>query len=168
MGISNLTEQKSILITGASSDIGRELIRLLAAPDTQVLAHYHQSSSKLDALRDSVPHLSLVPVQADFSQDDDVARLVSTIQKDHSAPEQIVHLAAPRVEYHRFKESSWDYFQDDLNVQLRSIIRILQAFLPSMAKNKSGKIVFALSSYTLNIPPGRSRTTSRPSSPCWD
>jgi 3-oxoacyl-[acyl-carrier protein] reductase len=144
----------SILITGASSDIGRELIRQLACQDGVVLAHYRESSAKLDALRASTPRLSLVPMQADFSRDEEVRRLVAMIQKDYPPPEKIVHLAAPRVEYHRFKESSWEFFEMDLTVQLRSIICILQAFLPSMAQKKKGKIVFVLSSYTLNIPPG--------------
>jgi 3-oxoacyl-[acyl-carrier protein] reductase len=145
---------QSVLFTGASSDIGCELIRQLAAQDTLILAHHNQSVSKLDLLRDCAPNLRLVPIQADFSRDEDVQRLISTIQNEYTTPDKIVHLAAPRLEYHRFSESSWEFFQNDLNVQLRSIIRILQAFLPAMAKKKKGKIVFVLSSCTLNIPPG--------------
>lgn len=145
--------QECVLITGASSDIGRELVRQLASQRTLILAHYNRSPTKLDVLRDSIPEHSLVSIQADFAEDDDVVRLVTTIQNNHPAPEQIVHFAAPRFEYQRFKEVSWERFQNDLNVQLRSIIRILQAFLPLMAQKKKGKIVFVLSSCTVNIPP---------------
>jgi 3-oxoacyl-[acyl-carrier protein] reductase len=150
----NLSHKMCTLITGASSDIGCELIRQLASPDMLILAHHNQSLAKLHTLREGIPELALIPIQADFSLDDDVQRLVSTIQNSCQAPEHIVHLTAPRVEYHRFKESSWEFFQNELDIQLRSIIRILQAFLPLMAKNKKGKVVFVLSSYTLNIPPG--------------
>lgn len=149
-----MKEQETILITGASSDIGRELIRQVACPDTLVLAHYNQSSAKLDALRNSIPGISIVSIQADFSREGEVQRLVSIIRDNYAVPDKIVHLAAPRVEYRRFKESSWELFQSDLNVQLRSIVQILHAFLPLMAQRKKGKIVFVLSSYTLGIPPG--------------
>lgn len=149
-----MTEKDSILVTGASSDIGQELIRQVASPDTLILAHYNQSSAKLDALRNSHPGISLVSIQADFSREGEVQRLVAAVQNDYAVPDKIVHLAAPRVEYHRFKESSWEFFQSELNVQLRSIVHILHTFLPLMAQKKRGKAVFVLSSYTLNIPPG--------------
>jgi 3-oxoacyl-[acyl-carrier protein] reductase len=145
---------ESILITGASSDIGCELIRQLVSKDRLILAHYNQSLTKLDALHNSVQDLNLVPIQADFSQNEDVSRLIATISSQHSCPDKIVHLPAPKFEYHRFKDIAWDAFQQNFDVQLRSIVRILSAFLPIMAQKKKGKVIFVLSSYTINIPPG--------------
>src|SRR6202035_4153001 len=94
-----------VLITGASSDIGCELIRQIGSQAIQILGHYNGSPAKLKALGDNVPGLNLVPIQADFARDEEVRALVATIQNDYAAPDKIVHLAAPRCEYHRFKES---------------------------------------------------------------
>ncbi len=146
---------ESIFITGASSDIGCELIRQLASKDRLIIAHYNQSRAKLDALCNSIHDLNLVPIQADFSKIEDVNRLIAMITTQHAAClDKIVHLPAPKFEYHRFKDISWEAFQWNLDVQLRSIVCILGEFLPLMAQRKKGKVVFVLSSSTMSVPPG--------------
>jgi 3-oxoacyl-[acyl-carrier protein] reductase len=43
--------------------------------------------------------------------------------------------------------------QRDLSVQFKSAFAIAQAILPAMVKRRMGRIVFVLSSVTLNVPP---------------
>lgn len=143
-----------VLIVGASSDIGLELIRRLAPGGPLVLAHYHRSLEKLEQLRATPLAAEIVPLHADLSQREDVARLAATLAERYPTPEKIVHLAAPKLEFVRFKETSWERFQRELDVQLGSIVTLLQPLLPGMARRKRGKIVFVLSSTTLFMPPG--------------
>ncbi len=147
-------DRDTILVLGASSDIGLEIIRQLASQGPRILAHYNQSRSKLENLRADLAEPNLIPIQADLSQPADVESLVATIKQLHPLPNKIVHLPAPALEYIRFKDVRWEDFQRYFDVQLRSLIAVLQAVLPEMAKNKRGKIVVVLSSCTLCVPPG--------------
>lgn len=143
-----------ILVVGASSDIGRELIRELAVDRPLVLAHYNRSGEKLEHLRAAAHGAEIVPLQADLSQRDEAARLAATLAEHYPTPDKVVHLAAPKLEYVRFKDTSWDVFERELSVQLGSIVTILQTILPAMARRQRGKLVFVLSSITLGIPSG--------------
>jgi 3-oxoacyl-[acyl-carrier protein] reductase len=143
---------EQILLIGASSDLGLEIIRRLANRNALILAHYHQSLARLDALRQEIPGLNLVPLQADLSRQSELDRLLGEI-RPYPALDKIVHVAAPRVEIVRFKDVKWEHFQSYLDVQLRSLVGVLGECLPRMAKRKRGKVVVILSSFTLNIPP---------------
>ncbi|MGE3342188.1 MAG: SDR family NAD(P)-dependent oxidoreductase [Vicinamibacterales bacterium] len=138
----------TVLVLGASSDIGQEIIRRIAGPGMTIVAHYQTRPPALE-----VGGARIVPVQADFSSEDQVRALTAWVRDEGLAPNKIVHLAAPRVENLRFKDAGWNHFQDTIDVQLRSAVLVLREFLPEMASQRRGKVVFVLSSYTYNVPP---------------
>jgi len=155
-----------VLITGASSDIGRELIRQLAGelhgvasepqavaggPDA-IIAHAHSGAAKLVALKKEVPALQVV--RADLGSEAELQELIETVRVRHGFPTRIVHLAAPRLQVKRATEFDWKSLAADLEIQVRSIGTILAAFLPAMAKSpRRCKVVFMLSSVTVGAPP---------------
>jgi 3-oxoacyl-[acyl-carrier protein] reductase len=143
-----------ILVTGASSDIGRALVRrLLEGPDAPtVLAHSHQSAPKLAALKSEFgDRLSLI--QADFSQADSVAKMAEKIAQEYGTPASIVHLPALRLSYERFTKFQWDRFEQDMAIQVRSAVILLMKFLPKMAKLPRARVLFVLSSVVHGVPP---------------
>lgn len=143
---------KTILIVGASSEIGCELIRQLATPETTILAHYFSSRDGLTALQADVPG-TLLPLQADLSTEAGVDALIAAVAEHGAVPQQIVFLAASRLTVQRFKDLRWDEFKRHSDMQLYSTIKLSQQYLPAMAKAKDGNIVFVLSSVTLGLPP---------------
>jgi 3-oxoacyl-[acyl-carrier protein] reductase len=147
-------DSESVLLVGGSSDIGLELIRQFAHTNTVFLAHYHRSARKLEDVALSVPGVRIVPLQADLSQPDGVEGLIAVIRERRLVPTRIVHLAAPKLEYVRFKDVRWAEYEHQIQVQLRSLVSVLQAFLPAMAERKCGKVVVVLSSVTVGVPPG--------------
>jgi 3-oxoacyl-[acyl-carrier protein] reductase len=143
-----------ILITGASSDIGRALIRrLLETSDkATVLAHYNRSAEKLAALKEEFgDKLSLF--QADFSQASSVTQMADQITRNHGTPASIVHLPALRLTHERFTKFQWDRFEEDMAVQVGSAVILLKAFLPKMAKLPRARVLFILSSVVHGVPP---------------
>ena len=64
-----------------------------------------------------------------------------------------MHLPAGKCENMKFSKMTWQKFDEDINIALRSLLLVLNNFLPLMAKNKYGRVVVMLTSYTLNIPP---------------
>ncbi len=142
----------SVLLVGGSSDLGVELARALAGEEMTIIAHHHSSLGKLKQLSEH-PGLRLAPVQADLADAGQVRRFIDRVAKDHGTPEAIVHFAAPKAREIYFKDSTWEDFEAEMRIQVRSITMILREFLPKMAARKSGKVVFVLTSYTLGVPP---------------
>jgi 3-oxoacyl-[acyl-carrier protein] reductase len=143
-----------ILITGASSDIGRALVRrLLERADSPiVLAHSHRSAEKLVALKEEFgTGLSLI--QADFSRASSVMAMAERIAEEYGTPASIVHLPALRLSYERFTKFQWDRFEEDMAIQVRSAVILLKTFLPKMAKLPRARVLFVLSSVVHGVPP---------------
>jgi len=147
--------EKIFLILGASSDIGLELIEQLNKDYENILflAQYNSSEINIDKFQLSSGN-RIVTVKTDLSDDSDVNLLIRRVEEEYGIPSHIVHLPASKFEYTRLKEMEWDKFCKDLKVQVYSLVEILQAFLPAMAKrNAYNKVVIMLSSYTLAAPP---------------
>lgn len=151
------------LITGASSDIGCELIRELvdsAAPsapfDGKIIAHCRSGADKLTALIAQRPALAgrLEAVCADLRVESDVESLVEAVRKGYGVPTHIVHLAAAPLQLTRATEIDWCALAADIDIQMRSIGSLLATFLPLMVKSgRRCKVVIMLSSVTLAAPP---------------
>jgi 3-oxoacyl-[acyl-carrier protein] reductase len=144
----------SILITGASSDIGCALIRrLLAAnPSLAILAHAHTSSERLQPLQSEFSG-RIQPLRADLSQPGEVTAMADDIATRFGTPTGIVHLPALRLTYDRLTKFNWDRFQQDLAIQVQSAVILLQRFAPKMSKLPRAKVVFVSSSVTHGMPP---------------
>lgn len=142
-----------LLLTGASSDLALEFLRTLPPGPRRVLAHYHRSPDRLLALKAQRPELDIIPLRADLASADQVVALIAAARKAGASPDGIVHFAAPKARSLYFRQSAWEDFERELDVQLRSIVLILREFLPEMSKRGKGRVVFVLSSYTLEAPP---------------
>jgi 3-oxoacyl-[acyl-carrier protein] reductase len=143
-----------ILVTGASSDIGLTLIRrLLALPERPtILAHSFRGAAKIEVLEAEFGD-RIVPLQADFSSTESVLAMADKIASTHGTPMSIVHLPALRLVYERFTKLKWDQLEQDMNVQLRAAVLLLQRFLPKMSKLPNTRLVFVLSSVVHGMPP---------------
>jgi len=139
-----------VLIIGASSDIGLELINNINE-ECLIIAHYNSTHEKLLELSTQIEN-KMIMLKADLSKEDEVSIFLDKVE-EHGIPNKIVHLAAPKFENIRFKDISWDNFQNDINISLKSLTIVLNRFLPKLAKEKRGKVVCMLSSVVLNTPP---------------
>jgi 3-oxoacyl-[acyl-carrier protein] reductase len=144
----------TILITGASSDIGVTLIRRLMAQSAPpvVLAHSFRGGTKLQELQAEFGE-RVQSVQADFSDTESVAAMAEQIVTQFGVPARFVHLPALRLSHERFPKFRLDRFAEDMSVQVESAIVLLKRFLPQMAKQPGARIVFMLSSNTHGMPP---------------
>ena len=141
----------SILVIGASSDLGIEFVKENKSQD-YILAHYFQSRDRLENLK-RASRDKLEMFQADLSSEDEIDRMITSVEQDYGTPKKLVFLAAPRVNNIRFKDISWEDFDRDLQVSLKSTVLILRRFLPKLAKERQGKVVVVLSSYVEGMPP---------------
>ncbi len=143
---------KIILITGASSDMGIALIKKIIDKYSVIVAHYCHWNDKLEELK-STNGDKIKFIQADLNDVYSTEALINIIKKEKVEPDHIVHFPSPKVAVKKFEKISIEEFDSGWDVSLRSLVVILQAFLPYMRKQKYGKVLLMLSSLTLDMPP---------------
>ena len=145
-------DEKILLITGASSDIGVKLIAKINKDYDYIIAHHNGDESNLKQIKEQLKE-KIIFIEGDFRDENKTYEFVENVKKTGKIPTHIVHLPAGKYENMKFSKMNWDRFQNDINIAFRSLVIILNAFLPIMEKNKYGKVVVMLTSCTTNIPP---------------
>ncbi len=147
-----MKEQKVLLITGASSDIGTAFIEKAYKKYHLILAHYNQTNAKLQSLPLPVRE-KMVLLQADFTDQNSVNQMIQAIKNNGAFPDHILHLSAPRFCYEKMTKFNMSKYETEFSVSVKSILTIIKEFYPYMNQQKYGKVVFMLSSAVLNTPP---------------
>lgn len=143
------------LITGATSDVGRTLIRrlLTGAPEgTQVLAQGCGDLDKLAPLCQEFPG-AVRPFDVDLSDPYKVDTFCQLITQTCPAPTHFVHLPALPVVNTKFKGFDEVRFAADMEIQVHSAVKLCKAILPAMTKARFGRLLFIQTSYTIGCPP---------------
>jgi len=143
------------LILGGSSDIGCELLKQLNHDknNTLFLTHYFSNDNKIRQIEMNNKN-RIECMQADLSRIEDVEKLIQIIKSEYQCPTHIVHLPANKFAYTKLKQFNWNEFCYDMEIQVHSLIQILNSFLPEMSKRKEyNKVVIMLSSVTISSPP---------------
>lgn len=147
-----MKEHKVLLVTGASSDVGRALIRRVAPEYDLIWAHYCHSGDAVAELHRELGE-KLVPLQADFLDENSTVEMIRHITASGQLPDHVVHLPALKTFNERFHKCSWQDYQTGIDASLRSIVLLMQAFIPGMVGQRYGRVVFMLSAYLLGVPP---------------
>ncbi len=144
--------EELVLVTGASSDIGLAIVHdVLGHSAARVLAHYFRSADRFAPLQSAFGD-RITLLQADLS----VAAETERLQQEIAAigtPSSVVHLPASRLTYGRFTKLNWAKLEEEMTLQVGSIVTLLQAFLPRMVKMPRARVVFVLSSVVHGMPP---------------
>lgn len=142
------TQTGATLVLGASGDIGRALIKTLCG---DVVAHYNSRPQALEKL--SAPGLVLHAVGGDLSSEAGILAFLADVDALGLSVQKIVHLPAAAPTPTRFHKLTADDFGRQYNLSVLSAALVCRHFLPAMAKEKFGRIVFMLTSYVLGAPP---------------
>ena len=140
------------LITGASSDLGLELIKTVAKEGDKFLLTGFGDSAKLTAFCDA-NNIDYNYYDVNLTSLYSIDSLVADIEKTGLVPTHFVHLPALRVINTKFKNFDEERFLADINVQIVSAAKICKSILPKMAKAKFGRVLFMGTSYVLSNPP---------------
>lgn len=152
---------KTLLIIGASSDIGCALIGLVGSRYDRCLAHCRSGERRI---RDAAAGagLPVVPLQAssgltiltaDLTSPVETAEMLDEIKTAGYCPDDMVYLPAAPFSYNQFRKLDPARFIEQADVAVMPAVRIFQAILPEMAARRSGHVVTMLSAVTVGKPP---------------
>ena len=132
---------RPVLVTGASSGIGRASAEALAAAGHPVVA----GARRADRLDDLVRVISEAGGRAtactvDVTDSGSVAEFVSACHESYGAPEVLVS-SAGTLKMARVWEMDPDDFAAQLDIHLMSVHRLLHAVLPGMVERRRGDVV---------------------------
>lgn len=137
----NLTN-KIALVTGASRGIGAAIAIALAKAGCDVAVNYRNRGAEADAVCAEIRNLGrrALSVQADVSRADDVGRMLEQVQRELGSIDILVNNAgiARQQKIEDITEADWDELID---VNLKSAFLVSQAVLPSMRRQKWGRIL---------------------------
>lgn len=141
----------TILITGGSRGLGRALVETLAADlDNQILFTYCHHADEALSLADRFQNVSARCV--DFCDEESVNRFAEGLETGH-IDVLINNAYAGNPQGTHFYKSNPDDFALAFQTNVMPFIRITQACLKSMRKQKFGKIVNIITSYVIDVPP---------------
>jgi thioester reductase-like protein len=134
---------KIVLVTGASSGIGREIAKLVAAYGGRVLLVAHDPDHLESAANEiRARGAACFPYPTDLRDPQACDRLVARVLADHGRVDVLVNNAGKSIR--RAVAHSYDRFHDfERTMQLNyfAAVRLTLGFLPAMQARKAGQIV---------------------------
>lgn len=139
-----------ILITGASSDIGQEVIKKFINDKNILITTYNKNKVKIEKNSKG----TIIKFKLDLLNEKKVLEFIKNLSKKKLIPNKLIHIASDPLKMSSFTDLKWSDYEKNLNIQIKSFFLILKYILPTMKKNNYGKILAILSSVTLGQPPG--------------
>lgn len=141
---------RTILITGANSEIASEYVKHYGDGYDRIIMHYGHRKDRVVEL-EGLYGSAIIPINADFSKRDEIGRFIEII-KEYEI-EEFLHLPAPKLRHIRFVKGSIDEFELEMQVVYWSFLRICQTLIPGMTKRRTGRILAVLTEYTVDKQP---------------
>lgn len=126
---------KVVLITGASSGMGKETAKTLIAEGYIVYA----AARRVEHMQD-LAKLGGIPLKMDVTKEEDALAALGQIQREHGGVDILINNAG-FGQYGPMEEIPLDKARYQFEVNLFGMARLTQLVLPYMRQKKAGKIV---------------------------
>ncbi|MEY8414654.1 SDR family NAD(P)-dependent oxidoreductase [Tissierella praeacuta] len=144
-------DEKIVLVTGASSGIGKEIALLFAKEGARVVA-VARRINKLEELVNSTIGYNgiIIPFEGDVSKQEDMDKLVDYIIKNFGRIDVLVNNAGNLDNFTPVHDLSDELWQNILDINLTAPMKLARKIIPFMIQAESGNIVNVASIGGLN------------------
>ncbi|MGH8018773.1 MAG: SDR family NAD(P)-dependent oxidoreductase [Opitutaceae bacterium] len=135
---------KVALVTGATGQLGRVMVRTLAHCGADVAVHFNANRARADALCQEVEALGrrAIAVQADVAHFDRVREMAATIGKTLGAPDIVVANAVSQIQpWTTVIEEALEDYEDQFRSCVMQNVHLAKAFVPAMIKKRRGRYI---------------------------
>ena len=134
---------KVILITGASSGIGRATAELLASKGAKVIVNYRSNEKSALEVVQCIQENGgeAIAIQADVTNKDQVNAMVDRALASFGTIDVLINNAAGGIRQSTFMEASEELWEEAYRLNIISVLLCSQAVLKHMIPRKKGKII---------------------------
>jgi 3-oxoacyl-[acyl-carrier protein] reductase len=149
---------KIALVTGATSELGRVMVRTLARAGADLAIHYHHNRAKAEELAAECQALGrrVAVVQADITSREQIEAMGEAVVSQLGAPSILVNNAVIQYEW----TSVLDQAEADYEGQFRSSVMqnvlMAKAFVPAMVECGWGRVIGINTECTMQCWPNQS------------
>tara|TARA_Y100000817_G_C16856332_1_gene544156 strand:- start:2312 stop:3055 length:744 start_codon:yes stop_codon:yes gene_type:complete len=145
-----MASKQNILITGSNGGIGSSISQLLAKDNENLFLLYNKNNDKILELENTYDSVKII--KTDISNSIELNNTLKNIISENSI-DIFIHSPAYPIQHSDILKLSWEIFQEQLNLHLKSFFEISKFIVPQMKSNNYGKIISILTSYVVGKPP---------------
>ena len=132
---------KTVLVTGASSGIGREVVRLFAKNNYNVVITYNSDKKGALELESEVNSgNNTLVLKCDISNEEDIIKMVNSVRNKFNSIDVLVNNAGIAIDT-TFEDKTKVNFMKILEVNLVGTFLVSKYVSEIMLKNKNGRII---------------------------
>lgn len=139
----NLTG-KIAVVTGATGQLGRVMVRTLASCGADVAVHYLKNQAKANELVQEIKQdykIKAVAVQADITSESSVNAMRVQIGQELGEPDIVVNNAVIQYKWGSVLEQNLEDFQSQFDSCVKHNVLMAKAFIPAMIEKKAGRFI---------------------------
>lgn len=146
------------LVTGATSELGRVMVRTLARAGADLAIHYHQNQTKAEELAAECRALGrrTAVVQADITRKADIEAMREAVTAQLGAPAILVNNAVIQYEWTSVLEQSEADYESQFRSSVLQNVLMAQAFVPAMKERGWGRVIGINTECTMQCWPNQS------------
>ena len=132
----------TVLVTGASRGIGREIALLFAKKGYQGAANYSRSGPEMEKMVQEAEHqgFTILPVRADLADHEAVKRMVQEVENNFGAVDVLVNNAGIALQK-LVQDTTWEEWRNVFAINVDGMFSCTQAVLPGMIRRQKGRII---------------------------
>jgi 3-oxoacyl-[acyl-carrier protein] reductase len=135
---------KVCVVTGATSQLGRTMVRTLAQCGADIAIHYRQNQTLADTLRDEVTAMGnkAITVAADITEKDSVFAMRDAVVAGLGVADILVNNAVSQYQWTTILEQAPEDYEGQFRSSVLHNVLMAQAFVPGMIeKGKGGRVI---------------------------
>ena len=131
------------LVTGASGELGRVMVRTLARAGADVVVHYHKNQSQAESLVAELGKLGrkALAVQADITEKEAVDDMQARVQASLGSPDIVVTNAVSQYDWTSILDQAPADYEDQFRSCVLQNVLMAKAFVPTMIESKWGRVI---------------------------
>ena len=145
--------RKTVLVTGSSSGIGKEIARILAK-DYDVILHYNSNENSTRLLKEELDkeyNRDYLMVKCDLSKEEEIDNMLKVIYDRYNNIDILINNAGIAIDT-LFEDKTKDNFMKTLDINLIAPFLLCKKIGPKMVDNKYGVIINISSTNGIDTP----------------
>ncbi|MCX7749278.1 MAG: SDR family oxidoreductase [Clostridia bacterium] len=134
---------KTVVVTGASGELGRVITRTLAKCGANIVIHYFHSREAAQVLLEEIQNLGVaaITVRADITEYDSILNMRDIISNQMAYPDIVINNAVIQYQWTSVLEQPVQDYESQFKSCVMQNVLMAKAFIPAMIEKKYGRII---------------------------